>query len=151
MLDQNVRDAYDNARKKAKFRYTANISKGWTGILPSLNGIVKNTDIISEISLGLVEVPLKKIIGTYSHSRSTSFADNFMPLPTRGSEFSSKWCTLYKAHLEEGIRDPIRVYEYLNWYYVIEGNKRVSVLKYVDAVSISAEVRRLLPRKDDSD
>ena len=51
------------------------------------------------------------------------------------------------AHMEEGIRDPIKVYEYLNWFYVVEGNKRVSVLKYCDAYSISAVVTRLIPKK----
>ena len=23
----------------------------------------------------------------------------------------------------EGLRDPVKVYEYLNWFYVVEGNK----------------------------
>ena len=50
-----------------------------------------------------------------------------------------------KAHLEEGIRDPIKVYEYMNRFYVQEGNKRVSVLKCVGAVSVMAEVIRILP------
>lgn len=70
-----------------------------------------------------------------------------MPLIAGESEFGSKWMYLYKAHMEEGIRDPIKVYEYLNWFYVVEGNKRVSVLKYCDAYSISAVVTRLIPKK----
>ncbi len=38
----------------------------------------------------------------------------------------------------------------MNRFYVVEGNKRVSVLKYVDAVSIQAEVTRLVPQKTDT-
>ena len=38
--------------------------------------------------------------------------------------------TLYNAHLEEGIHDPIKCYEFMNRYYVLEGNKRVSVLSF---------------------
>ncbi|HEY1406646.1 MAG TPA: BMP family ABC transporter substrate-binding protein, partial [Spirochaetota bacterium] len=100
---------------------------------------------------GVVEIPLKKIIGTFSHSRSNLFAANFMPLAPYESEFGSKWSSLYVSHINEGIRDPIKVCEYLNWYYVIEGNKRVSVLKYMNAVSISGEVRRLIPKMDKND
>jgi basic membrane lipoprotein Med (substrate-binding protein (PBP1-ABC) superfamily) len=57
---------------------------------------------------------------------------------------------LHDIHLKEGIRDPIKVYEYLNWFYVVEGNKRVSVLKYFDAYSIPAVVTRLVPKKDEN-
>ena len=39
--------------------------------------------------------------------------------------------------------------EFLNKYYVIEGNKRTSVLKYVDSPTIAAEVIRKVPRLTD--
>ena len=41
-------------------------------------------------------------------------------------------------------------YEYLNRYYVTEGNKRVSVLKYFEADSIYAHVTRILPKRTDT-
>ena len=47
--------------------------------------------------------------------------------------------------MEEGIHDPIRCYEYLGHFYVQEGNKRVSVLKYFGADSIPATVIRIVP------
>lgn len=37
----------------------------------------------------------------------------------------------------------------LNRFYVLEGNKRVSVLKYFKATSIMGEVTRIVPRKTD--
>lgn len=148
---QELESVYQHAYKLGKSNYSESISKGISGYIPSLDGVVKNSEIASEINLGLVEIPLKKIIGTYSHSRSIAFASNYMPLITGESEFKSKWMSLYNSHLEEGIRDPIKVYEYLNWFYVVEGNKRVSVLKYCDAYSISAMVTRLIPKKDESD
>ncbi|NLM49044.1 MAG: BMP family ABC transporter substrate-binding protein [Epulopiscium sp.] len=148
---EDLQSVYQHAYKLGKANYSENVSKGLSGYLPSLDGIVKNNEISSEINLGLVEIPLKKIVGTYSHSRSIAFAKNFMPLIAGESEFKAKWIRLYESHLEEGIRDPIKVYEYLNWFYVVEGNKRVSVLKYCDAYSISAFVTRLLPKKDEND
>ena len=80
--------------------------------------------------------------------RTQAFSRGFMPLLPPQSEFGMKWQQLCAAHLEEGIRDPILVYEYLNRYYVQEGNKRVSVLKYFDAVEIPARVIRILPERD---
>ena len=38
----------------------------------------------------------------------------------------------------------------MNQFYVEEGNKRVSVMKYLGAYSIHAEVTRVLPKKTDS-
>jgi basic membrane protein A len=131
--------------------YSRNISKGQSGYLPFMEGVLKNIEILYEIDLGLVDLPLKKIIGTYTYARSRSFAGNFMPLLNTGTEFGQKWSALCVAHINEGIRDPIKVYEYLNWFYVVEGNKRVSVLKYYDAYSIHGRVSRLVPKRDESD
>ncbi|SKA84174.1 nucleoside-binding protein [Clostridium sp. USBA 49] len=139
---------FKDAHKLALKEYNKCVSKGEIGYLPSLEGILKDTEIISQVDLGLIEIPMKKIIGTYTHLRSLSFAKNFMPLIE--TEFKDKWSALCIAHINEGIRDPIKVYEYLNWFYVIEGNKRVSVLKYFDAYSISAKVIRLIPKMDEN-
>lgn len=151
MKDLGADGHYSNARKLGQKEYSRSISKGEVGYLPSLEGLIKNADIVSEVELGIVEVPLKKIIGTYSHLRSLSFAKNFMPILDEKTEFQIKWSNLCKAHLNEGIKHSIKVYEYLNWFYVIEGNKRVSVLKYFDAYSIAGSVTRLIPKKDPND
>ena len=60
-----------------------------------------------------------------------------------------KWSNLSDAQMNEGIRDPIKAFEYMNRYYVLEGNKRVSVLKYFNAVSIPAIVTRKIPKLSD--
>lgn len=147
---QMAREHYSSARRMALKEYNRFASKGESGYLPSLEGIIKNSDIVSEVNIGLVEIPLKKIVGTYSHLRSLSFARNFMPLLGEDTEMQIKWTNLCAAHIEEGIRDPIKVYEYLNWFYVVEGNKRVSVLKYFDAYSIPANVTRIIPKYDEN-
>ena len=38
----------------------------------------------------------------------------------------------------------------MNKFYVLEGNKRVSVLKYFNAVTVNAQVIRKVPRKSDN-
>jgi basic membrane protein A len=151
MTFESLQDLYKDANKLAKQNYTKRLSGGKSGNLVSLDGLVKNTDIISEIDIGTFEIPLKKIIGTNSHSRAVAFSRNFMPLQSEHSEFAAKWMRLYDAHISEGIRDSIAVYEYLNWFYVREGNKRVSVLKFAGAYSINADVRRILPKRNSDD
>jgi basic membrane lipoprotein Med (substrate-binding protein (PBP1-ABC) superfamily) len=94
-------------------------------------------------------IPASLIVGTAYAGRTNSFAANFMPLLDSDSEFAKKWSALSQAHLEEGIREPIKVYEYMYHFYVVEGNKRVSVLKYFDAASIPAVVTRKVPAKTD--
>ncbi|NLK87264.1 MAG: BMP family ABC transporter substrate-binding protein [Clostridiaceae bacterium] len=142
---------YLTARKLGVREYSKSISKGMTGYLPFLEGVLKNIEIVYELDLGIVDIPMKKIVGTYTYGRSRSFAVNFMPLLKQRTEFASKWSNLCQAHINEGIRDPIKVYEYLNWFYVVEGNKRVSVLKYFDAYSIQGRVSRLVPKRDEND
>ena len=94
-----------------------------------------------------MQIPVWFIVGTKTGGRVSAFAANFMPVLDEGTEFADKWEALYRSHISEGIRDPIKVFEYLNRYYVQEGNKRVSVLKFCGAYSVTAEVIRVLPER----
>ncbi len=138
---------YSAARKLAQKASRLAVSKGEYPYLRALDEFVSRDDICGEVPLGIVDIPLSKIAGTKTAGRKNSFARNFMPLLDEETEFAAKWNNLYEAQLDEGVRDPILAYEYMTRYYVQEGNKRVSVLKFVGAASISANVIRLLPKK----
>lgn len=140
---------YSAARKLAQKASRAAVSNGEYPYLPALDEFVTRDDLCGEQPLGIVDIPLDKIAGTKTSGRKNSFANNFMPLLGEKTEFAAKWSSLCDAQMNEGIRDPILAYEYMTRYYVQEGNKRVSVLKYVKAASISANVIRLLPKKAD--
>ena len=116
-----------------------------------LDEILERENLKSSIgfSLGIQTVSLDQIVGTKTQGRSFSFSKSFFPLLKPETEFGYKWINLCKSHLEEGIHDPIKVYEYLNEFYVLEGNKRVSVLRFFDSVSTRAEVIRLMPPQTD--
>lgn len=73
-----------------------------------------------------------------------------MPLLKSGTEFAAKWENVYSAQIEEGLRDPIKVYELFGRYFVEEGNKRVSVLKFCKAASVMAEVREIVLETKDT-
>lgn len=141
---------YISARKLGLKEYSHYISQGRNGYLPFLDGILKNIDIVSEVDLGVIDIPLRKVRGTYTYLRSISFARNYMPLMEMDSEFAAKWQNVCDIQVNEGLRDPIKVYEYLNWFYIIEGNKRVSVLKYLDVFSYQGKVTRLIPKYDEN-
>ena len=70
-----------------------------------------------------------------------------MPILRETTEFARKWAQLSTSHLNEGIREPVKAYEYMNKFYILEGNKRVSVMKYFDAVSIPGTVIRIIPKR----
>ena len=137
---------YQEALKSGRKEYKARVAKGQFPYLPVLDQIVSQKDIQTEQNMGLVNIPLDFVVGTATMGRTYSFAANFMPILEEESEFCFKWANLSDAQVNEGIRDPIKVYEYMNRYYVLEGNKRVSVLKFYNAVYVPAYVTRKIPK-----
>ena len=141
---------YKNALKSGQRAYRACVARGQSPYLAVLDDILVNVNIVSQEPLGLVEIPAESIVGTKTSGRHTAFAPNFMPLLEADTVCAAKWPSLRAAHPEEGIHTPIRASEFMNRFYVQEGNKRVSVLKYFDAVRIAGTVTRLIPERNDS-
>lgn len=144
------REDYDKALRLGRKAFQEARNKGLSPYLRVMEEDTAGVDLDSEVSLGVMDIPLDKIVGTNGRARSLSFAQNFMPLLPYGTEFAGKWIALCDSHLEEGIRHAIQVYEYMNYFYVVEGNKRVSVLKYFGAASIPGSVTRIIPRRMDT-
>ncbi len=144
-------DEYDRARKRGLKEAALRRSRGESGLLPVLDSKREENGVLAVIAQPMRAVSLNRVIGTYQQSRASSFAPNFMPLLPPDTEFANKWINVCDWHLESGIHGPIRVYEYLWKYYVSEGNKRVSVLKYFEASDIEAEIVRLVPQWDEAD
>ena len=140
-------EAYARARRIGLKEYHSRIQKRVSPYLPVLEEIEEQMNALSHVPVGLIQIPLKKVIGTASKGRTNAFAANFMPILDPGSEFSTKWGILYEGIVEQGLNQPIKVLEYLNQYYLVEGNKRVSVMKFLDSIYIEAEVTRILPKR----
>lgn len=136
---------YQKAYRIGSKQYRRALSQGTYPYPPALDDILPQALQGHKVSVGVMEIPLPDVIGTVQRSRQDAFSAEFFPLLQDGSEFADKWSTLCRAQFDEGIRDPIKVYEYLKRFYVLEGNKRVSVSRYVDAVSIRADITRILP------
>lgn len=142
-----VSEDYVKAYKMGKREYQNRMFRGQKPTLEVLDDILPESETLTMVSLGLVQIPIDQIVGTRYNGRSNAFASNFMPILDENTEFAIKWSHLNTAHENEGIREPIKAWEYMNKFYVEEGNKRVSVMKYNEAISIPGNVTRILPKR----
>ena len=141
------KEEYRKALKLGKKDYQMRLLRGEKPILQVLDDILPDRSLYSEVPIGLVQIPIDQIVGTKTGGRSNAFAANFMPILRETSEFAQKWARLSTSHENEGIREPIKAYEYMNKFYVLEGNKRVSVMKFFDVVSVPGVVTRIVPKR----
>lgn len=144
-------DDYVSARKEGLRELHAMQLRGEDPALPVLSELVPSLNHLTQVPLGLVQISLDQIAGTATKGRTTAFSRTFLPLLDPNSEFASKWSLLYDGIVEEGLRQPVSALEYYNRFYIVEGNKRVSVMRRLDAVFIEANVTRVLPEPEDSE
>lgn len=141
-------DDYKKARKLAQRQSRRASAKGESSYPKVLDTILDGQETAGNQYLGMMEIPLSLVIGTKEAGRSNAFSPDFLPLLDETSEFATKWLSLFQSQMEEGLRDPVTVYEYRNRFYVQEGNKRVSIMKYLKMPTILANVTRILPMHD---
>ena len=144
-------DAYLSARREGLREMHAVQPQGQSPTLPVLNELVPGLHHLSQVPLGLIQISLEQIAGTATKGRTTAFSRSFLPLLEPNSEFANKWSVLYDSIVEDGLRQPVTALEYYNKFYIVEGNKRVSVMRRLDAVFIEADVTRILPEPEDSE
>lgn len=142
---------YLEALKLGRSCYKQSVSKGEYPYLPVLDEMIPSSQINRGVDIGFRHIPLDLVVGTKTRGRTNDFASNFMPIQDQRTEFAYKWENLCESHMEEGIRDSITVWEYMNRYYVQEGNKRVSVLKFFNGSAIAANVKRVYPEDSEDE
>lgn len=141
---------YTKAMRMAQKEYKERIQLGKEPYPEVLDVLLPEADSMTSVEIGVIEIPTERIVGTKTAGRISAFTAGFLPLLGVDTEFAYKWVSLCAAHLsDEGIREPIKCYEYLGNFYILEGNKRVSVLKYFGAPRIPGQVIRLLPPVSD--
>lgn len=139
-LQLEASEYYQKALKQGRKSHRESVHQGQYPYLRALDDFLEDSLVAGQVDLGVIEIPMDMIVGTKTAGRTNSFSSDFMPLLNEYSEFGWKWRKLCEAHLgEEGIRDPIRCYEYLGRFYVQEGNKRVSVMKYHHTLSSTCQ------------
>lgn len=137
MSRQEATNQYLTALKAGQKNYRDCVLQGRYPYPQVLDEILDDSMAAGQVDLGLIGIPTERIVGTKAAGRISAFAANFMPLLPSNTEFAGKWIELCLAHLGEGIRDPVRCYEYMGRFYIQEGNKRVSVLKSYGAPTLT--------------
>lgn len=136
---------YNRARKLGLKQFHRDEVTGAFPYPPALDDLLEEEGRLSQVRVGTVELDPTLVVGTKTRSRQNIFASNFLPIAPENSEFATKWSALCESQLEEGIHEPIEVYEYLQRFYVQEGNKRVSVARYLGSPTLPAKVIRVMP------
>ena len=108
--------------------------------------------VAGKVELAVMEIPTDNIVGVFTNNEKELYTYDFMPLSAPNSEFADQWRQLYLHYLsDEGIGGAITCYEYLGKFYVVDGKKRVSVVKSHGSPTIFADVTRILPVNTDDE
>ena len=105
-FDTGLDDRYSSARKRALDEVERLEKQDRYPYLRDLDTVTKGAKIVSQATIGLIDVPLRQIVGTYTKMRGNSFSRSYMPLLSPSTEFAHKWQNVYRIQQEEGLRDP---------------------------------------------
>lgn len=134
--ENQARSAFDKARARGRRQlFSLNPLKRAHKRILTLRGVLDRAPSRSESYLGVQEIPVRRIIGT--ENRSSDYSRDFYPLHKR---MEGNWSTIYRMMGSGKIFDPIRVIEYGGYFFVRDGNHRVSAAKYLSREYIAAEV-----------
>ena len=112
---------------------------------PELSAMLRSGKLTNAEELGVLEIPVSKIVGIASICGKESYAGDFLPIVSPKNSFADNWCSIYSKYLNGEKIAPITCYEYLGKFYVVDGKKRVSVMKCNGIHLISANVTRIHP------
>ena len=138
---------YQNQAKRIARKNSADVEKA---ALPLLKTVLDTYNVAGETDLGVVKIPVKQIVGVVAEEDRDAYVSDFFPLPSVNSEFAEKWTMMFMENLSNaGLSNPIRCYEFLGKFYVVDGKKRVSAVKAQGTIMIDAQVTRILPVETD--
>lgn len=107
-------------------------------LLLSLEELTKVVKPQGEVYSGIRDVPVAKIIG--SESRSDDFSMGFYPVH---KWMEQRWTRVKKLLLGDQISEPIKLLEYGGYYFVRDGNHRVSIARTNKIEFLTAEITSL--------
>lgn len=129
---------FNKARTKEFVSRVLNILKPQKNRLLNFHEIKSLLRPQGEIYRGMQVVDLENIIG--SEGRYRDFNAAFLP---KSDHTRTRWESVDKAHIQDVILPPIKLYKVGNYYFVRDGNHRVSVARMQGVMAIDAEVTEL--------
>ena len=131
-------DDFIRARNKARMQGILSALQWKSNDLMSLYEVTSIIKPKSETYLGMRTIPVDRIIG--SEGRYHDFSSAFFP---KREQLKSRWCSIDTAMHNDVILPPTSVYSLGGYYFVRDGNHRVSVAKSQGVEFIDAEVVEL--------
>lgn len=149
-FETEAKALYSRVQAQAKGSVNNRKLHGVEPYLPLLRNAVSMNKLGNRIDLGILEIPTEKIVGVAWNTDRALYTHDFLPLPDPDSEYAQTWCKLYQYYLNDIELDSlVDCYEYLGYFFVRDGKKRVSVLKCHGAPTVRAKVIRILPAEID--
>ena len=143
MADRTITaNDFDSARMKERIQRIFSTFRWKNPNLLSFYEVTKLIKPEAQSYKGMQAIPVKNIIG--SENRYHDFSSAFLP---RYNNLKERWESVDAARLDNITLPPISVYKLGEWYFVRDGNHRVSVARtegqeYIDAevVELSTEI-----------
>lgn len=132
---------FNTAHRKASLKSVISHLTGEKIDLLSYGEVLKSLRLQGQVERGRQEIPLDKIIG--SVGRYTDFTRDFLP---RKSSDSQRWVSVKVATESMMGVPPIEVYKVGDFYFVRDGNHRVSIARQNGQSHIEAYITEVLTR-----
>ena len=120
---------------------------------PSVLEEMLDESMVSDIvDIGIIDVPTSMIVGAVHKTEALAqYTQKFLPLCKPDSGYADQWRTLYAVLAnKEGFSEEISCVEYLGKFYVLDGLKRVSAVKFFEMPTVRSRVIRVMPVKNDT-
>ncbi|MGD1823370.1 MAG: transcriptional regulator [Pleomorphochaeta sp.] len=137
-LNNQTEENFERAKNRAKIQVLLSKLKWENSDLLSLYEVTELIKPRSQSYIGLKSIPIKDIIG--SEGRARDFSKAFYP---KRELLKERWKSIDKAHLQYIDLPAISVYKLGQWYFVRDGNHRVSVAKSQGSEFIDADIVEL--------
>ncbi len=134
-VNTQTEENFEKAKNRARIQVLLSKLRWENSDLLSLYEVTELIKPRSQSYLGIKTIPIKDIIG--SEGRARDFSKAFYP---KRELLKERWKSIDKAHLQYVDLPAISVYKLGQWYFVRDGNHRVSVAKSQGAAFIDAEI-----------
>lgn len=151
-FDREVHEAYQEAHALAMRCQTKAMKYKLASNPVVLNSLLEDRKSSYRLDLGTMDIPTNLIVGVADMNEFTAlYTKEFLPISIPQSEFADQWRDIYYQYSRGcDLEGQIQCYEYLGKFYVVDGLKRVSVLKFLKTPTVRSQVIRIMPSRKDS-
>ena len=150
-IDRLAKEDFEHALNKAFWRSIPSWFRREKNDLIPFDEVRQRLPLRGQHYIGLRQVPLDRVIGSVGRYRD--FDRAFLP---KRQQTGERWMSIDRAYLQDVVLPPIEVYKLGDFYFVKDGNHRVSVARerrqaFIDAYVIEFDLTVPVDEKTDID